>query len=519
MKAIKKFGEWLAEQAFDNTFKLDLTQDLNEASLTTANFTPGSGHTYYGDKLKERLFAKLPVYLGKTERTKDFITLDDFDPELLKAAKTPEDYDNAYTSKRFITNQKKSILTQLFKGDFSSKTDETGEHITFGSGASMTHIQESVTAAILELSCNKIKIAPIPDRVPKKYQKKDLIQQWMISSRPSDNSGICRYVDFKINDDEKFALAMDAFLFSWGKSISKIYNSDARGLINGIFKTPITAKYWHFGHFQRKDQAAVAPVLKRYLDENRLEQAKDDIDKSDIVLYFSDNEAKLIMQDAMKATTVDEHNEILNRAFFGKRLLGISLKQVGAVFNLVGVNLNNAFTNVMGDEINSDKVIRVICRSRNLEKNTFVQGCVNLKNVKVMAKGVEIPIKVNNKESIHVTNDVLLTLRTKGTERINAILQEEGAKAFLGNAKGKFAKAKIGKAPGLNFDITALEDSMMKKYDLPKRLENITKQFIDLMGLPGAIMRFSASFASASGYSLETDNTYYQLSAPYIKIY
>jgi hypothetical protein len=37
--------------------------------------------------------------------------------------------------------------------------------------------------------------------------------------------------------------------------------------------------------------------------------------------------------------------------------------------------------------------------------------------------------------------------------------------------------------------------------------------------MPDGVKRFAVSFADASGYSIETDRDYYQLSAPYIKIY
>jgi hypothetical protein len=290
-------------------------------------------------------------------------------------------------------------------------------------------------------------------------------------------------------------------------------------IINGIFKKPITAPYWHFGHFQRKDQKGLYALLKQYLDADRIGQQKDDIDKSDIILYFNQQDAKVTMNAALHASSVEEHNEILNNAFFNKRFLGISLKQVGSTFNLVGVNLSNAFTNVMGDEINNDKVVRVICKNRNAKNNTFIENCVDTKKIEVAAKTVVIPIKVNNKSSIHVSNDVSLTLRTKGTERINAILMEIGASAFLGNAKGKFAAKKVNELPAMDFDIKGIEDELIKKFDLPQRLKKITKMFCDIMKLPGGVKRFAVSFADASGYSIETDRDYYQLSAPYIKIY
>lgn len=500
---------------------------LNEASFKTADFAKGVEH-YYGDDMKNALFAGKKVYLGKESRTSDFITIDDFDEDLLKAATTPEEFEAAYTSKRFITNSKKSIITQLFKGDFSGgiKISETGEEIeTFGTGAVITKLQESITAVLLEMNCNGMTNASLKfneDEVPAEFAKKNdkfNILKWMLTSNPETKSGICAYVDFPIKEKTKFAAAMYQFVKVWGNSFVKVFNiSNVKQLINSIYKTPITSGKWHFGHFGRNDQPQLKATLEQYLSGNRVGQQKDSVDKSDIVLYFNTAEANKIMRSVLNAKTEEEHNLILNDAFMQKKLIGISLKKITAEVNLVGVNISNAMTNANGSEIADGKTVVVKYSSINTEQNTFTSESFKNGPRIDSEKTGEMRIYVNNKESIHMNKDVVLAIRTKGGNNLSAILREANSQANLGNAKTAFAKTEVDGLPGLGFNIREIQ-STLRRSPLKKQIRILFNEFKKIVNEPDGVKKFSVAFAYAAGYSVMIDDNFTQLAAPYIKIY
>lgn len=516
---ISDFGKKLCESA-----------GLNEASFKSTEFRKDAGGHYYGDDVKKALFAGKKVYLGKESRTSDFITIEDFDKDLLQTAITPEDFDAAYTSKRFITNSKKSIITQLFKGDFSGniKTDETGAEIeTFGTGAVMTRIQESITAALLEMRCDGITNASLKfnkEEVPPEYAKKPEkfnVLKWMLTSNPETNSGICEYVDFPIKDKAKFNVAMLEFVKDWGGSFIKIFNIDnVKGLINSIFKTPISSSKWHFGHFGRKDQAALKEVLNSYLSGKRVGDQKDNLDKSDIVLFFNPIRARAIMQAALKAKTPEEHNTILTKAFMNKELIGISLKKITGEVSLVGVNISNALTNANGPEIADDKTIAVQYSTKSSSKNTFVKESFTNEPRLEADKTGELTIKVNNKKSLHLDKDIIFAIRTKGGSGNNlfGVLREANSQANFGNAKTAFSKTRINDYQGLGFDMNVIQSAISDK-PLKEQIAEMFRIFKTIVLKPGGIKKFSVAFALAAGYSIVVDDNFTQLAAPYIKIY
>lgn len=507
--------------------KLYKSIGLNEASFKNSEFTKGVGH-YYADDVKNALFAGKKVYLGKESRTNDFITIADFDEDLLKAATTPEEFEDAYVSKRFITNTKKYIITQLFKGDFSGaiKTNEDSEEIeTFGTGAVITKLQEAITAVLLEMNCNGETNASLKfnkEEVPAEYAKKNdkfNILKWMLTSDPELGTGICAYVDFPIKEKTKFASAMLSFVKVWGNTFVKVFNiSNVKQLINSIFKTPITSSKWHFGHFGRNDQPALKATLKSYLSGNRIGVQKDDIDKSDIVLYFNSIEANKIMRAALQAKTEEEHNLILTEAFMQKKLIGISLKKITGDVSLIGVNISNALTNANGPEIAAEKTIAVKYFSRNTKQNTFTsESFVNEPRLGAEKTG-ELKIVVNNKESIHVDKDIILAIRTKGTSNLFAVLREANSQANFGNAKVAFAQKEVGGLPGLDFDMNKIQGFYQER-PIKEQIKILFDEFRRIVKKPGGVKKFSVAFAHAAGYSIIIDDAFIQLAAPYIKIY
>lgn len=512
-----------------NEFKNKLYESigLNEASFKNSEFTKGVGH-YYADDVKAALFAGKKVYLGKESRTSDYITIDDFDEDLLKAAITPEDFEAAYTSKRFITNTRKSIITQLFKGDFSSgvKTSEIGEEIeTFGTGAIITQLQESITAVLLEMNCNGVTNASLKfnkEEVPAEFAKKNdkfNILKWMLTSNPETNTGICAYVDFPIKEKAKFTSAMLEFVKVWGNSFVKVFNiSNVKQLINSIYTTPIAAGEWHFGHFGRKDQPAVRTTLKEYLSGNRVGQQKDQIDKSDIVLYFNPIKANKIMRSALQAKTKEEHNSLLTDAFMKKELIGISLKKITGEVSLVGVNISNAVTNANGSEIADGKTIAVKYSSRNTKQNTFTSKSFDNEPRLEAEKTGELKIVVNNKESIHVDKDIILAIRTKGGSNLFAVLREQNSQANFGNAKVAFAKTDVDGLPGLDFDMNVIQRAARNR-PINEQIKILFDGFKKIVSARDGVKKFSVAFAYAAGYSVMIDDNFTQLATPYIKIY
>lgn len=508
MKEIyKSFGSWLEGTGQSQTFS------LNESVFTGDDIVK---HTYLKDVIDRIVNQEGEIRTGK-QGEGDPVTAADYDVEKLKELLdkpnvTKNDFDACVKNKN-------ARWTNLFKGDFSggSGRDASGAVTTFGSGAKMTEIQESITAVLLEMNVNKVPLNINDDAVPDKFKKKSDIIKWLITSKPSIESGICHYIDFGLSDEE-FAVAMTNFLDSWGKSMEKIYGANVRQLISAIYKRGITAKKWIFGHFGRKDLAGI-PELEQYLKNDRCGVNKDDADKSDIVLFFNPAVARRIMRSAMGAKSIAEHNEILNNAFFKQNLIGISLKQIGSTFNLIGVNLNNSFTNVSSEEINPDKVAAVIHRTKNTSRNTFNTSMIKRVEPAKSLSGL-IELEPNNKKSIHLNREVQITFRTRGTPTISVTIGEKGAKALMGSAKQSFAKKEINGIPGMNFDIAGIEKAMGGKHgDTTKKINAIMKEFLAIIQAKGGLKKFALAFADAIGYSFESDESFIQLSAPYIKIY
>lgn len=500
---------------------LEETNQLPKFELDESTFTAKDAikpnHTYVKDVINKLLEPNAVIKTGETGEGQP-VSIKDYDVDKLHELL---DKEGPITSKDFdaCIKNKNARWCNIFKGDFSGGSGvdvKTGSVKTFGSGAGLTAIQESMTAVLLELKCNGTALNIDETAVPDKFKKKSPIIKWLISSKPSAGTGICHYIDFPTKQDEDFAVAMASFLESWGPSLEKAYNADVKKLISSIFVHGITAKNWHFGHYGRKDMTSI-PELRSYLLDDRCHGQKDDADKSDIVLFFNVKDARATMQAAMRAKNLDEHNMILNEAFVNKKLLGISLKQIGSTFNLIGVNFDRSLTNAIGQEINKDKIAAVIHNIKNTKQNTFDASMIeNVQPAK--SATATLTLHVNNQASIHVSKPLYLVFRTKGSDAISLILFEKGAKAYMGNAKKSFAKPEIFNHPGLNFNVKAMEDSM-KDLPLTERINNIVKKFVDMIHSKGNIRKFALAFADAVGYSFQSDEEYVQLSAPYIKIY
>lgn len=498
---------------------LEAMQQLPKFSLDESTFsakdTEDPKHTYVKDVIN-KIINNAVIKTGETGEGNP-VSLKDYDIDKLHELL---DKDGPITSKEFdaCIKNKNARWCNLFKDDFSggSGIALAGVVKSFGRGAIMTAIQESITAVLLELNCNKTPLDIDEDAVPEKFKKKSPIIKWLISSKPSEETGICKYIDFPTKRDEDFVTAMTAFLRSWGPSMEKTYNADVKQLVSSIFVNGVSGKTWRFGHYNRKDMS-ILPELKSYLLNKRCNKNKDAADKSDIILFFNANDARKTMRAAMAAKDINEHNAILNEAFMNKKLIGISLKQISGTFNPIVLNFNNSTTNVFGDEINKKKITTVIHNIKNKKENTFDESLIE--NVH-LAESVTatLQLHVNNPESIQVSNPLYLVFRTKGTDAISLILFEKGAKAYMGNAKQSFAKPEIFGYPGLNFNVNAMEKTM-KNIPLTERINTIVKKFVNMIHSKENIRKFALAFADAVGYSFQTDDNYIQLSAPCIKIY
>lgn len=499
---------------------LEATKQLPKFSLDESTFSAKDAenpkHTYAKDVIN-KIINNATIKTGETGEGTP-VSLKDYDIDKLHKLL---DKDGPITSKEFdaCIKNKNARWCNLYKGDFSGGSGidaSSGVVKSFGNGAIMTAIQESVIAVLLELNCNKTPLNIDEDDVPEKFKKKSPIIKWLISSKPSKETGICKYIDFPTTRDEDFVTAMTSFLETWGPSMEKVYNADVKQLISSIFVHGVSGKAWHFGHYNRKDMSSL-PELKSYLLDKRCNRNKDDVDKSDIILFFNTNDARKTMRAAMAAKDIDEHNAILNEAFVNKKLIGISLKQIGGTFNLIGVNFNRSTTNAFSDEINKEKIAAVIHNVKNKKENTFDASLIEDVHPAESATAT-LQLHVNNPESIHVSKPLYLVFRTKGTDAISLILFEKGAKAYMGNAKQSFAKPEIFGYPGLNFNVNAMEKTM-KNIPLTERINTIAEKFVNMIHSKGNIRKFALAFADAVGYSFQSDDKYIQLSAPYIKIY
>ena len=152
MKEIyKSFGAWLEGTGQSPIFLLD------ESVFTADDILK---HTYLKDVIDRIVNQKGEIRTGKQGEGTP-VTAADYDIDMLnelidKPNVTKNDFDACIKNKN-------ARWTNLFKGDFSggSGRDVTGAATTFGSGANMTEIQESITAVLLEMNVNKTVVMTI----------------------------------------------------------------------------------------------------------------------------------------------------------------------------------------------------------------------------------------------------------------------------------------------------------------------------------------------------------------------
>ena len=413
--------------------------------------------------------------------------------------------------------------------------------IYIGKGDAATEIQEAITALLLTMKVHNAKLQYDKDDVPPLIKRgkqvadnRSDLYKWLLSSDPIKQTGVCKYIEFNVprNDIDAFKMQLEEFLKSWIYSFEAIWKADIKGLINSIFKKGIAnwgqAQFAHYRLTKNmpKITGEIISDLKDYLGKKRLTFNKDNIDKSDIVLYFNPTRAHKIMETVMNAKDLDEHNQLLNYAFVNQELMGISLKQVVSEATIAAANFDKAATTAVGDTINEKKQIFIEYHGRtkqDMKKNTF--GPVSLDDViETEGKSSGIILKLSNKEHIHCeSGEINLDIRTKGGSSIASEFREKGHPAF-GNANIPMAKKVIKNEEGPNINIPNLVKQIMDDGTAENIGELVTaisqivaQKFIEKP------QTLAMLFAEAAGYPVKivrkTGTEIKILAAPYLKLY
>lgn len=422
-----------------------------------------------------------------------------------------------------------------------SATDGTSTKIYVGKGDAATEIQEAITALLLTMKVRGTALDTIKEDVPPliKHGKqvadnRSDLYKWLLASDPIKETGVCKYIEFGVpkNDVQSFKIQFEEFLKSWIYSFEAIWRADIKGLINSVFKKGIAN--WgqaQFGHYRLskncpKVTKSIIPVLEEYLGKKRLSFNKDNIDKSDIVLYFDAPRAEKIMTTVMHAKDLDEHNQLLNYAFINQELMGISLKQVVSEATIAAANFDKAATTAVGPTINEKKQIFIEYHGRtkaDMKKNTFAEVSQD-DVIETEGKSSGIILKLANKDHIHCeSSEINLDIRTKGGSSIASEFREKGHPAF-GNANIPMAKSEIKGEEGPNINIPNLVKQIMDDGSAENIGELVTavaqvvaQKFIDKP------QTLAMLFAEAAGYPVKivkkSGTEIKILAAPYLKLY
>lgn len=197
---------------------------------------------------------------------------------------------------------------------------------------------------------------------------------WFDSTFDTPDSGLAKFFTFKktpSNEEEllEFKAEMRDFAGNpgvsntWASTFENVIRSNVVTEIKNVFnKTPVGVNWKNakFYHHARKD--ITVDGLRTYLLEARCGQAKDTVDKSDIVLGFNPNTLKKHIKAVNAMKDIEEHNAYLNTAMNNMELIGISLKKISEVNpKVAAVNLfsNEVNTNASGPNINPKKMVAV----------------------------------------------------------------------------------------------------------------------------------------------------------------
>lgn len=566
MKEIKKFGEWLTEKAFDNTFVLneeiadDFRKDPNYIKSTEKEVAKNKD---FFDKIAAVIGVngKIPlasegrrlIQSGEVKAVPFFLNDDKKDNQKLAISKAflPDVIAALKKAKYTVTVEGSNCFIQAKDGKFTA-IHTTGTVLTAaagkeeGSGTAVqkylmpeTPAQESMIATILQVKAEGGITDPgdVPECVKKflgekKVKKLSAFGRWILSSNPVEHSGLCGYIDFKVPEDdvEGFQIELANFLFSgadnWFKSFEKLYNSNILQEISSVFKNGVRnwkqALFMHFWRYFHGEDLRGSWV-EHYLYDGRCNAPKDNVDKADIFLCFNPNAAQRIVEDLMATKQREDYFRKMTRYINQKSFIGISLKKIGGAVTLSAVNFKT-YTTAVGDNINPEKKVFLKFVKPGSRNNTlniqeaFIKPSTSDKNV---TYEIRVPFNKGHAHDLHMPDDacMLITCRSNGSDfgKITVEAKFQNAAANLGKLVEPL-KSLFKYSP--TETLAARINRKMTPQQVSAGYRSIAEDIIKLF--KGNELKVYQMLAQGIGYPIQQGkdpNNVIVDSAPYIKIY
>lgn len=422
-----------------------------------------------------------------------------------------------------FTDIRISTKKSISRADGRGATDALGD---------ITEVQESITAALMEM---RVKGISIPEPTNKKYAKYP-VSGWIIESDPKNKTGIYEWVKFN-SYSPAVQQQLSELLYKttasnssgngwtdWAKSFEAIYSQDWKAKLNAIYKS--VKPNWNnasFIHHRRIIPGIDMETVYRYLENDRFSGIKkDEIDKTDIILSFDNSKITNLLHEIMEMSTPAEHNKFINQCVNDCRMVGISLKQVKQkTVNVAALNFKIG-TTATGDNINDDyKLYVAIDKDPSSDRNTFT-GRVDIlapKKEQVTSYVIELGTNHNHNgnDTLHLTAEQPVwcnVMINKGSMQV--AYKYKNASAKFGDGSGQFRQTSLG---NISKRLHDYEKSLGDKYQAVKQTVTDIADFFK-----NDPAKMAEMFAFAAGYPIIRFNKNKKLQdeptqAPYIKIY
>jgi len=550
----ESFSSWLNSKGIDTKFSLNEAVDSNKIANTTVG--AGKNPEYFrildkaigingkipneheAQELLKNGVELIPAYWneskGQISIPKVFV-----DAVIKQLLKKKLDCESANGSLRVIFNDGKYIDLHITGKKIELATGKGDVSASKQFLVPETPAQESITASILQAKADKVKMGgTIPECVVKFLGEKKVkglndFAKWILSSDPTKNTGLCKYIDFQVPDGmvEEFQTELANFMFGgnqpWFKSFNKLYESSILQEISSVFKNGVSnwtaAKFCHFWN-RIGGKTFRGSWIDSYLNEGRCgEPSKDTVDKSDIFLCFNLGEAQRVVTDLMRTETREEYFTKMNTYINEKSFIGISLKKISGEVNLSAVNFKTA-TTAVGDNINDAKKICFKFIKPGDKGNTLNLQAAKIRpaaDPNAVTYEIRVPFNVKHAHDVHMSD---------GTELIVAI-RSNGSRFGAITVEGKFtgASAQLGKMVDpiknrFNYSPSNALKSRIKPTDSKEKVARGYKSVADelLRLFTSDEETFYKILADGVGYPLQigkNKNNVIINSAPYIKIY
>lgn len=564
MKEIKKFGEWLTEKTFDNKFVLNEEYDVkNDPNCLKSTAIVINKNKDFFDKIAAAVGVegrfplasegRAMIQAGQVDAVPVFLNDDKKDTLKLAISKEylPQIVAALKKAKFKVSVEGNTVFIEGKDGRYTA-VHATGTTLTAaagkeeGSGTAVkkylmpeTPAQESMIATILQVKAEGGISAPddVPECVKKflgekKIKKLSEFGRWIYSSNPVEHTGLCRYIDFKVPDDdvEGFQIELANFLDkgadNWFKSFEKLYNSNILQEISSVFRNGVRnwkqALFMHFWkYYHGKDMRGT--WVEHYLYDGRCNAPKDNVDKADIFLCFNPNVAQRIVEDLMATKQREEYFRKMTQYINQKSFIGISLKKIGKAVTLSAVNFKT-YTTATGDNINPEKKVFLKFVKPGSKNNTlsiqeaFIKPSTSDANV---TYEIRIPFNKGHAHDLHMPDNatMLITCRSNGSDfgKITVEAKFQNAAANLGKLVDPLKEM-------FKYSPTKTLASRINRKMTPQQVSagyrSIAEDILKLF--KGNELKVYQILAQGIGYPIQrgTDpNNVIVDSAPYIKIY